>query len=169
VQQRLLEPLAGGGAERDGAGAVRDGAGAAGPGRAGPLVRAVRAVRGRFCRPAPARASALARAFALARVCVLALALARVRPRGAVVLKSTYAGVFPLDPAALVVPEVRLLGSRCGPFPEALRLLRQGWVDPRPLIGRTIPLTQGIAALTTARLPAELKLLIDCGEGSDSP
>ena len=98
----------------------------------------------------------------------LTLALARVRPRGTVVLKSTYAGAFPLEPAALVVPEVRLVGSRCGPFPEALRLLRQGWVDPRPLIGRTTPLSQGVAALTTARLPAELKVLIDCVEGSDS-
>jgi hypothetical protein len=42
-------------------------------------------------------------------------------------------------------------------------------VDPRPLISRTTPLSQGVAALTTARLPAELKVLIDCVEGSDSP
>ena len=47
----------------------------------------------------------------------LELALSRVRPQGTVVLKSTYTGRFPLDPAALVVPEVRLVGSRCGPFP----------------------------------------------------
>ncbi len=92
----------------------------------------------------------------------LELALSRVRPQGTVVLKSTYAGRFPLDPAALVVPEVRLVGSRCGPFPPALRLLRQGWVDPRPLISRTFPLSQGTAALDWARRPGVLKVLLDC-------
>jgi threonine dehydrogenase-like Zn-dependent dehydrogenase len=92
----------------------------------------------------------------------LKLALARVRPRGAVVLKSTYAGHFPLDPAAVVVPEVRLVGSRCGPFPPALRLLRRGLVDPRPLIARTFPLSQGVEALEWARRPGVLKVLLDC-------
>ncbi len=94
----------------------------------------------------------------------LELALARVRPQGAVVLKSTYAGHFPLDPAAVVVPEVRLVGSRCGPFPGALRLLRRGWVDPRPLIYRTFPLSQGVAALEWARRPGMLKVLLNCRE-----
>ncbi len=93
----------------------------------------------------------------------LELALSRVRPQGTVVLKSTYTGRFPLDPAALVVPEVRLVGSRCGPFPGALRLLARGWVDPRPLISRTFPLTQGVAALEWARRPGTLKVLLDCG------
>jgi alcohol dehydrogenase len=94
----------------------------------------------------------------------LDLALARVRPRGTVVLKSTYAGRYPLDPAALVVPEVRLLGSRCGPFPAALRLLAQGRVDPRPLWARTFPLAQGPEALACARGAGVLKVLIDCRE-----
>ena len=93
----------------------------------------------------------------------LELALSRVRPQGTVVLKSTYTGRFPLDPATLVVPEVRLVGSRCGPFPGALRLLAQGWVDPRPLISRTFPLSQGLAALEWARRPGMLKVLLDCG------
>lgn len=92
----------------------------------------------------------------------LELALARVRPQGTVVLKSTYAGQFPLDPAALVVPEVRLVGCRCGPFPAALRLLRQGWVDPRPLIAKTFPLSDGLAALDWARRSGVLKVLLDC-------
>lgn len=92
----------------------------------------------------------------------LELALSRVRPQGTVILKSTYAGQFPLDPAAVVVPEVRLAGSRCGPFSPALRLLRQGWVDPRPLIARTFPLSQGLAALEWARRPGTLKVLLDC-------
>ena len=92
----------------------------------------------------------------------LALALKRVRPKGLVVLKSTYRGHFPLDTAALVVPEVRLVGSRCGPFPAALRLLARGWIDPRVLIARRFPLTQGIQALSFAHEPGVLKVLLDC-------
>jgi threonine dehydrogenase-like Zn-dependent dehydrogenase len=92
----------------------------------------------------------------------LELALRRVRPQGTVVLKSTYAGLFPLDPAALVVPEVRLVGCRCGPFPGALRLLSQGWVDPRPLIAHTLPMSQGLEALDWATRPGVLKVLLDC-------
>ncbi len=95
----------------------------------------------------------------------LELALARVRPRGTVVMKSTYVGRYPLDPAALVVPEVSLVGCRCGPFAGALRLLRDGRVDPRPLIHRTFPLSRGLEALAWAQRPGVLKVLIDCREG----
>ena len=94
----------------------------------------------------------------------LELALRRVRPLGTVVVKSTYAGRYPLDPAALVVPEVRLVGCRCGPFPGALRLLQDGRVDPRPLIDRTFPLARGLEALAWAQRPGVLKVLIDCRE-----
>jgi threonine dehydrogenase-like Zn-dependent dehydrogenase len=96
----------------------------------------------------------------------LALALERVRPRGAVVLKSTYKGQFPLETAALVVPEVRLIGSRCGPFPAALRIMAQGWVDPRPLISGRFPLSEGAAALDCARQPGVLKVILDCSGGT---
>ncbi len=95
----------------------------------------------------------------------LGLALSRVRPRGTVVMKSTFAGHLPLDPALVVVPEVRLAGSRCGPFPPALRLLAQGWLDPRPLISRVFPLSQGLAALDFARQKGMLKVLM-AGPGS---
>jgi threonine dehydrogenase-like Zn-dependent dehydrogenase len=94
----------------------------------------------------------------------LELALSRVQPLGTVVLKSTYVGRYPLNPAALVVPELRLVGSRCGPFPGALRLLRDGRVDPRPLIDRTFPLQQGLEALAWAQQPGVLKVLLDCRE-----
>jgi threonine dehydrogenase-like Zn-dependent dehydrogenase len=94
----------------------------------------------------------------------LDLALARVRPRGTVVMKSTYAGRYPLDPAALVVPEVSLVGCRCGPFGGALRLLRDGRVNPQPLINRTFPLARGLEALAWAQRPGVLKVLIDCRE-----
>ncbi len=92
----------------------------------------------------------------------LDLALKRVRPRGMVVLKSTYARHYPLDPAALVVPEVRLVGSRCGPFGRALRLLARGLIDPRPLIARRFSLSQGPAALAWAEQPGVLKVLLEC-------
>ncbi len=95
----------------------------------------------------------------------LELALTRVRPLGTVVLKSTYVGRYPLDPGALVVPEVRLVGCRCGPFDDALRLLKDGQVDPRPLIARTFPLSLGLEALAWAQRPGVLKVLLDCREG----
>jgi len=62
-----------------------------------------------------------------------------------------------------VVPEVRLVGSRCGPFPAALRLLERGGLDPRPLISRMFPLSQGLAALDFARAPGVLKVLLAGG------
>jgi alcohol dehydrogenase len=94
----------------------------------------------------------------------LELALTRVRPRGTVVLKSTYVGRYPLDPAVLVVPEVSLVGCRCGPFAAALRLLQNGQVDPRPLVDRSFPLTRGLEALAWAQRPGVLKVLLDCRE-----
>jgi len=93
----------------------------------------------------------------------LALALGRVRPRGTVVLKTTITGHIPLDPALVVVPEVRVVGSRCGPFPAALRLLERGWIDPRPLINRSFLLSQGLAALNFASRKGILKVLLTCG------
>jgi alcohol dehydrogenase len=92
----------------------------------------------------------------------LELALSRVRPLGTVILKSTYIERYSLDPATVVVPEVHLVGSRCGPFPPALRLLRQGWVDPKPLISKIIPLDQGLEALAWAQRPGVLKVLLNC-------
>ncbi len=92
----------------------------------------------------------------------LELALSRVRPLGTVVVKSTYVGHYPLDLAVLVVPEVRLVGSRCGPFPGALCLLRDALVDPSPLIDRTFPLSRGLEALAWAQQPGVLKVLLDC-------
>jgi alcohol dehydrogenase len=92
----------------------------------------------------------------------LDLALARLRPRGVLVLKSTYAGSFPLETARVVVPEVTLVGSRCGSFPPALRLLGRGWMDPRPLISGVLPLSRGLEAVEWAQRPGVLKVLLDC-------
>jgi threonine dehydrogenase-like Zn-dependent dehydrogenase len=91
-----------------------------------------------------------------------ALARRAVRPRGTIVLKSTYQGLLQADFSSLVVDEITLVGSRCGPFPAALRLLQQGLVDPSPLIDACYPLTDAVTALHRAAEPGVMKVLIDC-------
>jgi threonine dehydrogenase-like Zn-dependent dehydrogenase len=90
----------------------------------------------------------------------LALARRTVRPRGTIVLKSTYEGSIEVDISALVVDEIRLVGSRCGLFPAALRLLEKRLVDPLPLIDARFPLQQGIEALRQAAEPGKMKVLL---------
>ncbi len=69
-------------------------------------------------------------------------ALALAEPRGTVVVKSTVHGKTELDSAKVVVDELVLVGSRCGRFEPALRLLERGQVDVRPLIDAEFPLDQ---------------------------
>jgi alcohol dehydrogenase len=68
-----------------------------------------------------------------------ALALRLLKPRGTLVLKSTYHGGFDFNPAPLVINEITVVGSRCGQFAPALRLMDVGLIDPTPLISETIP------------------------------
>ncbi|MFP4075760.1 MAG: MDR/zinc-dependent alcohol dehydrogenase-like family protein [Halochromatium sp.] len=91
-----------------------------------------------------------------------ALARQALRPRGTLCLKSTYRGEVAVDLSSLVVDEIRVLGSRCGPFPAALRLLERQQVDPTPLIDARLPLSEGVQALQRAAEPGVLKVLIDC-------
>jgi alcohol dehydrogenase len=88
-------------------------------------------------------------------------AIALVRPCGTVVLKSTVHGSAALPTAALVVDEIRLVGSRCGPFDVALRAMAEGRVDPRPLVQARYPLAQAEQALAHAGRPGALKVLLD--------
>lgn len=83
-----------------------------------------------------------------------------VRPRGTVVLKSTFHGETRFDLSKLVVDEVTVVGSRCGPFPAALRLLEQRLVDVEPLIHATYSLSDGLAAFEQAVAPGVLKVLL---------
>ena len=83
-----------------------------------------------------------------------------VRPRGRVVLKSTFAGDVSVDLSSLVVDEVTLTGSRCGPFAPALRLMEAGAIQTQPLITATYPLEEGLQALEHAARPGTLKVLI---------
>lgn len=90
----------------------------------------------------------------------LALAQQAVRPRGVIVLKSTYHGHVQVDMSWFAVNEVSLVGSRCGPFEKALRLLDEGKVDPRPLVEEIFPLSQGMEALLVAARPGAMKFLL---------
>jgi threonine dehydrogenase-like Zn-dependent dehydrogenase len=84
-----------------------------------------------------------------------------VRPRGKLVLKSTYHGLAQVDLTMITVDEVQVIGSRCGPFPPALRLLAQGLVDVEPLIHARYPLEQAALALERAGVKGTLKVLIE--------
>lgn len=83
-----------------------------------------------------------------------------VRPCGTLVLKSTYHGLVEADLSGLVVDEIQVVGSRCGPFPAALRLLTQKLVDVTPLIEAEYPLDQSLTALEHARRRGALKVLV---------
>jgi threonine dehydrogenase-like Zn-dependent dehydrogenase len=91
----------------------------------------------------------------------LALAQHMTEPRGTLILKSTFHGAVPVETWPLVVKEITLLGSRCGPFNKAIALLRSGKVDPRPLITRTFPLSQAPAAIKYAQQPGVMKVLLN--------
>jgi len=89
------------------------------------------------------------------------LAVKAVRPRGTIMLKSTYAGKIEADLSEVVVDEITLIGSRCGPFSPALELMRAERVDPSLLITARYPLSAGLAAIEHASQPGVLKILIE--------
>jgi threonine dehydrogenase-like Zn-dependent dehydrogenase len=93
----------------------------------------------------------------------LAAALSVVRPRGTIVLKTTCAEPVPMDTSQVVVNEVTLIGSRCGPFDCAIDLFSRGVVDVGPVIDATMPLSRGAEALVRAQAPGARKILIDPG------
>jgi len=88
------------------------------------------------------------------------LAQAAVRPRGVIVQKSTVAGSPEVDLARVVIDEVTVIGSRCGPFPPAICALAAGEVKVEDLIYRSYPLDQAVEALSAAARPGALKVLI---------
>ncbi len=96
-------------------------------------------------------------------------ALQLVAPRGTVILKSTTHEPVRADLAKLVVvPEVTLVGSRCGPFPKALRLLRQRRVETAPLVQSRLKLADVAEAFRQAAAPGALKVLVACPTPSSS-
>lgn len=90
----------------------------------------------------------------------LVLAQHLTEPRGTLVLKSTFHGAAPIETWPIVVKEITVIGSRCGPFPEAIALLRAGKVDPTPLVTRTFPLSEASRAIRFAQEKGVLKVLL---------
>jgi threonine dehydrogenase-like Zn-dependent dehydrogenase len=88
-------------------------------------------------------------------------ALRLVRARGTIVLKSTYRGMPQADLTQVAVREVRVVGSRCGPFPAALRLLGNQLVDVESLIDARYSLADALSAMSRARQAGVLKVLLD--------
>lgn len=87
-------------------------------------------------------------------------ALRLVRPLGSLVLKSTFAGESHLDLSKIIVAEITVTGSRCGPFDPALRLLAGNTLHTQPLITAEYPLSDAEAAFAKAAEPGVLKVLI---------
>ena len=90
----------------------------------------------------------------------LEMAKRLVRPRGTIVLKSTYHGIPNVPLSLYVVDEVTLLGSRCGPFAPALRLLERNLVEVDALVSAEFPLEEGAAAFETAFGRGNIKVLL---------
>lgn len=89
-----------------------------------------------------------------------ARALELVRPEGAIVLKTTTTHPTALELSPPVINEVRIIGSRCGPFRPALEALSLGNVEVRPMITDSFLLSDGEAALRRAHAPGVIKVLL---------
>jgi len=87
-------------------------------------------------------------------------ALELVRPEGTVVLKTTVARPTALELNGPVINEVRIIGSRCGPFRPALEALALGNVEVRPMVSETYPLAEGVYALERATAPDVMKVIL---------
>ncbi len=90
----------------------------------------------------------------------LELAMRLVRPRGTIVLKSTCADAKATNLAPLVIHEITLLGSRCGPFNEAILALDRKEIDVRPMISRVFALDQFSEAFAAAQDRNNMKILL---------
>lgn len=94
----------------------------------------------------------------------LDVAMKMVRPRGTIVMKTTVSQASqqkPIDLSPLVIHEIKLVGSRCGPFPEALSALAVGKVDVLSLISRRVKLSAGVEALRLAKQSDVIKVLLE--------
>ena len=87
-------------------------------------------------------------------------AIALTKPRGVLVLKSTVAASKEFNLAPIVIDEITVLGSRCGQFPPALRLLQSGKINLKPLISATYPIDDAIEAFEKNKERDVLKVLI---------
>ena len=109
------------------------------------------------------------RSFSMAVECTghpsgLPIALGALRPQGALVLKSTYREPVTLDLTSLVVDELRLVGSRCGPFDVAMRFLQEQRVEVESLIDARYPLGDGVEAFAHSGRPGVVKVLLEISD-----
>jgi threonine dehydrogenase-like Zn-dependent dehydrogenase len=91
----------------------------------------------------------------------LAQAVKMARPRGTVIMKSTVHGLVGIDSAPVIVNEITLVGSRCGRFEPALKLLRSGRVRVDGLISEVLPLKKAALAFRRAAQPGAMKVLLN--------
>ena len=111
-----------------------------------------------------------ARSFDIAIECTgnpegFAIALNALKARGTLVMKSTYAGQLTIDASRIVVDELQVIGSRCGPFAPALELLAQNKVQVLPLIQARYSLDEGLMAFDRAAQKGTLKVLVEMEAG----
>ncbi len=90
-------------------------------------------------------------------------AIRLTRPLGTIALKSTYATPKELNPSDIVVKELTVVGSRCGPFAPALHLLERGTIEVHQLIEAEYALRDGLRAFERAAVPGALKVLLRPG------
>jgi alcohol dehydrogenase len=90
----------------------------------------------------------------------LRTAVSLCEPRGTVIMKSTVHGVVKIDTAPVIVDEITLIGSRCGRFAPAIRLLATGKVKVDPLISDRFPLDRAAEAFKKAAMNGVLKVLL---------
>jgi len=89
-----------------------------------------------------------------------ALALDLLRPRGVLVLKSTFHGATDINAARIVVDEISVIGSRCGRFAPAIELLKHKKIDVQSLISEEFALADGAAAMARAAESGVMKVLL---------
>ena len=93
-----------------------------------------------------------------------AIARQAIRPAGTLVLKSTHGSDTPFDMTMAVVDEITVIGSRCGPFAPALRMLGDGRIDPSDLIDEVFPLDDALEALDVSQQSGVFKVILRCGD-----
>lgn len=88
-------------------------------------------------------------------------AIRMTRPLGTLVLKSTFEGLSNIDLTKIVVDEIHLLGSRCGPFDKALKLLAERSIEVEDLVDAEYPANEGAEAFRYAAQPGVRKVLLN--------
>jgi len=89
-----------------------------------------------------------------------ALALNLLKPKGKLVLKSTFHGATEVEASRIVVDEISIIGSRCGRFAPAIDLLKKDAIDVDSLISEEYPLSEGVHAMSRAAAKGVMKVLL---------